>query len=91
MSIPIIESAKKRLRQNKKRAKLNKERKNALKEVTKQMDRLLEEGKKEEAQELLPDLMSLADKAAGKGPFHKNKAARIKSKYTRKVQALSGS
>ncbi len=91
ISIPIIESAKKRLRQNKKRAKLNRERKKDLKEVTKRMDRLLEEEKKEEAEELLPDLISLADKASSKGPFHKNKAARIKSKYSRRVKALSGS
>lgn len=88
MSIPIIESAKKRLRQNKKRRKVNQVRKAELKEVTKKLDELLEQGKKEEAQELLPDLMKYADRAAQKGPFHKNKASRIKSKYSKLVNNL---
>ena len=88
MSIPIIESAKKRLRQNEKRRKRNKKIKAELKAVTKKLDKLIEQGEKEEAQELLPDLMQCADKAASKGPFHRNKSARIKSKYHRKVNEI---
>ncbi len=88
ISIPIIESAKKRLRQNKKRRKLNQKRKDDLKAVTKEMDGLLEQGKTEEAEELLPELMKYADKAARKGSFHKNKASRIKSKYSKMVNKV---
>jgi ribosomal protein S20 len=54
----------------------------------KEMDGLIEEGNKEEAEELLPELMSVADKAAGNGPLHVNKASRIKSKYSRRVDEL---
>ena len=52
------------------------------------MDSLLEEGDEEGARELLPELMRIADRAASKGPLHENKAGRIKSKYTRRVDEL---
>lgn len=52
------------------------------------MKKLISEGKKEEAEELMPELASAADKAAGKGPLHKNKAGRIKSKFAKKINKL---
>lgn len=52
------------------------------------MDNLITEGDKEEAENLLPELARLADRAASKGPLHKKKAGRIKSKYARRVQAM---
>ncbi|MCF7876532.1 30S ribosomal protein S20 [Candidatus Bipolaricaulota bacterium] len=86
--MPIIKSAKKRLRQNKKRRERNKERKKKLKEITKEMNGLLEKEDEEGARELLPELMRAADRAASKGPLHQNKASRIKSKYARRVDDL---
>jgi small subunit ribosomal protein S20 len=42
-----------------------------------------------EATEQLPDVASMIDKLAKKGIIHKNKAANLKSKLTRKVNALA--
>ncbi|MBS3786559.1 30S ribosomal protein S20 [Candidatus Bipolaricaulota bacterium] len=86
--MPVIESAKKRLRQNKKRRERNKRRKEKLKRITKEMDKLLEEEDGESARELLPELMRTADRTASKGPLHQNKVDRIKSKYARRVNDL---
>lgn len=44
--------------------------------------------KKEEAAEKLPTIVSLIDKLAKKQVIHKNKAANLKSKLSRKVNAL---
>lgn len=52
------------------------------------MEKLISEGKKDEAEELMPELASAADRAAGKGPMHKNKASRIKSKFAKKINNL---
>lgn len=41
------------------------------------------------ATEQLPDVLSKIDKLAKKGIIHKNKAANLKSKLTRRVNALS--
>ncbi|MEF8726231.1 MAG: 30S ribosomal protein S20 [Candidatus Bipolaricaulota bacterium] len=86
--IPVIKSAKKRLKQNRKRRARNKERKKKLREVTKKIDKLISAGNKEEAEDLLPELARLADRAASKGPLHENKAARIKSKFSKRVDSM---
>lgn len=49
---------------------------------------MIEEEDEERARELLPELMRVADRAASKGPLHRNKASRIKSKYARRVDDL---
>ena len=48
---------------------------------------LIEAGK--EAGEKLPSVSSMIDKLAKRGIIHKNKAANLKSKLTRKVNALA--
>lgn len=58
--------------------------------MTKELEGYLAAGEKEKARELLPKLMQAADRAAAKGPLHKNKAARIKSKWMRRVNQLDG-
>jgi small subunit ribosomal protein S20 len=45
-------------------------------------------GKKESA-EKLPDVLSMVDRLAKKGIIHKNKAANLKSKLTRNVNAIA--
>ena len=52
------------------------------------MDNLLEKEDAKGAEDLLPELMGIADRAASKGPIHQNKADRIKSKYSRRVANL---
>jgi small subunit ribosomal protein S20 len=42
-----------------------------------------------EATEQLPDVASMIDKLAKRGIIHKNKAANLKSKLTKKVNALA--
>jgi len=62
----------------------------ALKRVTKELEQHLAAGEQEKARALLPKLMQAADRAAAKGPLHRNKAARIKSKWTRRVNRVDG-
>ncbi|AXY75760.1 MAG: 30S ribosomal protein S20 [Niastella sp.] len=42
-----------------------------------------------EATEQMPDVASMIDKLAKRGIIHKNKAANLKSKLTKKVNALA--
>ena len=84
--MPTIKSSKKRLRQNEKKRKRNAIRKKGLKEIRKEIEKLISDGKNEKARELIPEFMSKADKAAAKGPYHKNKVARIKSKIMKKLK-----
>lgn len=44
---------------------------------------------KKEAGEKLPEVASLIDRLAKKGVIHKNKAANLKSKLTKKVNTLA--
>lgn len=44
---------------------------------------------KEGASEKIPSVSSMIDKLAKKGIIHKNKAANLKSKLTKKVNALA--
>ena len=86
--IPNIASAEKRLRQSEKRRGLNRSRKGAIRRVLKEIRRNIEAGDKQAATALLPQLAKAADKAAKRNTIHKNKAARIKSRWMKKVQAL---
>jgi small subunit ribosomal protein S20 len=42
-----------------------------------------------EASDKLPEIVAMVDKLAKRGIIHKNKASNIKSKLTRRVNALS--
>lgn len=75
-------SAKKRIRQSQKRRLLNRYYKKTSRTQVKNLT-LSEDAAK--AKELLPDTLSLIDKLAKKGIIHKNKAANLKSKLTKKV------
>jgi len=74
--MPVIKSAKKKLRQDKKKRQRNKEIKNSLKE-------LIKKAEKDPSEKLIKQLMSIADKAAKNHTIHKNKAARIKSTFAK--------
>ncbi len=85
--IPNIASAEKRLRQSVKRRGLNRAKKAEIRKVVKQIRLLLGSGDNQGAASLLPDLAKAVDKAAKRNTIHPNKAARIKSRWTQKVQA----
>ena len=78
-------SAIKRIRQNRKRKLHNKyyakTMRNALKKVSTTT-------KKKEAEESLPIVISMIDKAAKRNIIHKKKAANLKSKLMRQVNSM---
>ncbi|MFH1855131.1 MAG: 30S ribosomal protein S20 [bacterium] len=75
--MPIIESAKKALKQSRKRQKINLKKKVAIAEVK----------KKTKTAKDLEKAQSVLDKAAKTGYIHKNKAARLKSRLAKKIAA----
>ncbi len=79
-------SAKKRIRQNEKKRVHNKYYARTMRNALKAF-RLLTD--KKEAGEKMPELTGSIDKLAKRGVIHKNKAANLKSKITKQVNALS--
>ncbi len=79
------QSAKKRIRQIQKRRLHNKYYAKTARNAVKV---LRETSEKEAAQELLPKVTSMLDKLAKRNIIHKNKAANLKSKLTKQVNAL---
>jgi small subunit ribosomal protein S20 len=76
--MPISASAKKSLRVAERRAGENKVMRIRIKNQIKKT-----------SAETLPDVFSLLDKAAKTHVIHKNKAARLKSRYAKRVAALA--
>lgn len=74
--MPVIKSAKKKLRQDKKRTLQNKRIENLLKEIVKK-------AQKNPSDENIKKAISVVDKAIKKKIIHKNKGARIKSSLSR--------
>lgn len=70
--MPVIKSAKKKLRKDIKRTKENKK-------LKIQAVAALKKARKSPTEKIVREAFSLVDKAAKKNIFHKNKAARIKS------------
>jgi len=65
---------------------LNRSKKNTIKRVVKEIRLHLEAGEKEAARALLPELAKATDKAAKRNTIHANKAARIKSRWMKKIE-----
>ncbi len=84
--MPIKQSAKKALRQSEKRRKRNKTRKQVYKKLHKQILDFLSQGQKEKARQLLPQFQKALDKAAKTGAIHINKASRLKSRVSQKIE-----
>lgn len=59
-----------------------------VKTATKKTRKTIDAGNLEQARQELVAATSTIDRAANRGIFHKNKAARMKSRLTRKVSAL---
>lgn len=87
--MPILESAKKALRQNKKRKTHNLEYKNKVKSLVKKALIFARENKTDELKQMIPSLYKAVDKAVKIGVLKKNTAARKKSRIARKLAALT--
>lgn len=83
--MPITKAAKKALRQSKKRQQRNIRIKNKIKTITRQVNDLIEAGKKKEAEEALQKAYSALDKAAKKKTIKKNTAGRRKSRLAKAI------
>ena len=82
-------SAKKRVRQNAKRRVINRARKSVLKTEIKHLDTAIDAGDTGKATDQLKDLTRKLDQFSTTSTMHKNTAARIKSRMTRRVNALT--
>ena len=84
-----IKSAKKRVLVSKVRYDRNKAIKSSVKTAIKKVEAAVAAGNKEEAAKLLLDATSTIDKAASKGVYHKNNAARKVSRLAKAVSAMA--
>ena len=80
--MPNHKSAEKRVRQNEKRREINRGNRGRLRTGIKKLRAALDSGDSGAAQTLLPETVSLIDKAVQKGVLHRNAAARYKSRLT---------
>lgn len=83
-----IESAKKRARQTIKREARNTSLRSRVYTYLKKARKALSAGSKAEAQESVKAAFSQIDKMVPKGIFHKNKAARLKSRLNARLKKL---
>lgn len=81
--MPITKSAEKALRQSKRKRKFNLSQKRAMGDILRKIKKLKAEGKKDEAQKLVPSAYKIFDKAAKRGVIKKNAASRKKSRITK--------
>lgn len=86
--MPVIQSAKKQMRQNAKRKARNVPVRSKLKTLVKNTQKLIKEGKADEALKNLPMVFSIIDTACKKNLIHKNNAARKKSGLARALNIL---
>jgi|GEM_PF-5055725 len=77
-------SAKKKIRVDARRRKINLRRKNRLKNIIKDLKKALEKSK-DEAKKIFPVLQKRVDISAKTKIISKNKANRIKSRFSRKL------
>ncbi|OGD10305.1 MAG: 30S ribosomal protein S20 [Candidatus Aminicenantes bacterium RBG_13_62_12] len=78
-------------RRSVRRTAINKRNKTVLRTQVKDLREKVQAKDKESAEKTLPGVLSAADKAAKKGVIHKNKAARLKSRLSRQVRAITPS
>lgn len=85
--MPIKQSAKKELRKSRKRHSANLRRKKNMKSALKKVRKLIQDGKKDEAQKLIPIAYQAIDKAAKRGAIKKNAANRNKSRLMKTLNS----
>lgn len=87
--MPLIKSAKKRVRVAERKAVVNKLHRSGSKTAVRATTRAIAAGS-QEAQALFVQAASRLDRAASKGSIHANKAARLKSRLAAQIKALGG-
>ena len=86
---PRLASGRKRARQNVKLNTANTSLRSKYRTAVKNVEKAVLAGDKTKATELFAKAQSVLDTIADKGIFHKNKAARDKSRLSAKVKALA--
>ena len=84
--MPLIKSAKKKLRQDKKKSKKNLSYELSYKKVINEVKKHKKTNKAFKSNEFLKKAYSTIDKAAKNKVIHKNKAARLKARVAKLVQ-----
>lgn len=87
--MPIIKSAKKRMRQNAKNRARNFPVRSKMKSVFKSALEMIKDGKYEEAAAIMPRAYSVIDMACKKNIIHKKNAARKKSRLAQGLNDLA--
>lgn len=85
--MPITKSAAKAMRQSTRRKKQNLLKKEAYKGAVRDVKKMLASEKVEDARMLLPKLYKMLDKAAKTNVIKKNKADRLKSRITKRINS----
>ena len=86
--MPNIKSAKKRVKTSLKARELNNNFRTGVRTAIKKVEKLTSDAKLEDAKKALISTTRKIDKAVSKGLIHKNKAARTKSRLTKKVNQM---
>ncbi|MCX7662253.1 30S ribosomal protein S20 [Tepidimonas fonticaldi] len=85
---PRLASGRKRARQDVKLNAHNASLRSQYRTAVKKVEKAVAAGDKAKATELFAQMQSIVDSVADKGIFHKNKAARDKSRLSAKVKSL---
>ena len=83
--MPNHKSAEKRMRQSERRRQINRGNRTRVRGQIKKLRSAIEAGSKADLGTLLPETVSIIDKAVQKGVLHKNAAARQKARLTASV------
>ena len=86
---PRLASGRKRVRQDVKLNAANTSLRSKYRTAVKNVEKAVAAGDKEKAKDAFAKAQSIVDTVADKGIFHKNKAARDKSRLSSKVKALA--
>ena len=87
--MPIIKSAKKRMRQNARRRAHNRMRRSTLRSSIRRLREMIEAGDAAAVQTQWVETQGIIDRTARLGIIHPNAAARTKSRLARRIQQLS--
>lgn len=87
--MPNLETSIKDLRQNKRRKENNDRLRNRMKRAIKKFNTLIQEENSDEAKKTLTQVYKILDKSAKKNVIKKQKADRIKSRLTTKLNKLT--
>ena len=86
---PRLASGRKRVRQDTKLNAANSSLRSKYRTAVKNVEKAVAAGDKDKAKDAFAKAQSIVDTVADKGIFHKNKAARDKSRLSSKVKALA--